>query len=70
MSIAKQFAFKSSRRPLIYGLGLAAFGSLSVAFHLNRENARQEASIQRQSQSLSNFKLYEIQGKEAVTYPW
>ena len=70
MSLAKQFVFKSSKRALVYGLGLAAFGGLSVAYHLSREAARQEAAVHKQSQHLSNLKAYELEGKEAVNYPW
>jgi surfeit locus 1 family protein len=70
MSFAKQFAFKSSRRALVYGLGLAAFGGLSVAYHLSKEAARQEDALQKQGQYLSNFKVYELNGREAVEYPW
>lgn len=70
MSFAKQFSFKSSRRALAYGLGLTAFGGLSVAYHLSREAARQDDAIHRQSQHLSNFNAYELAGKEAVNFPW
>lgn len=70
MSFAKQFSFKASRRAIAYGLGLAAFGGLSVAYHLTREASRQDEALHRQSQHLSNFKTYELAGKEAVKYPW
>lgn len=70
MSFAKQFSFKSSKRALVYGLGLAAFGGLSTAYQLSREAARQEDALQKQGHLLSNFKVYELKGKEAVEYPW
>lgn len=70
MSFAKQFSFKSSRRLLAYGLGLTAFGGLSVAYHLSREASRTDDAIHRQSHHLTNLKPYELKGQEAVQYPW
>jgi len=70
MSFAKQFGVKASRRAWIYGCGLAAFGGLITAYNLNREASRDASAIQRHSQELVNFKPYEIEGKEAVEFPW
>jgi hypothetical protein len=70
MSFAKQFGVKASRRAWIYGWGLAAFGGLTTAYSLNRDASRDAAAIQRHSQELVNFKPYEIEGQEAVNYPW
>lgn len=69
-SFAKQVALKSSRRPWIYGFGLAAFGGLTTAYSLSKDASREDALLQSQSHNLVNFNPYKLEGKETYEFPW
>jgi hypothetical protein len=70
MSFVKQFGVKASRRAWVYGWSIASFGGLVTAYSLNRDASRDADAIQKHSEDLVNFKPYEVQGREAVHYPW
>lgn len=60
----------SSKRAALYGLGLVGFGSLSLANYFTYQANLELSKIKSAKAKLADFKIQELEGRNAVVYPW